>query len=500
MTESNLAERIEVVIRTRPEAMAIDFNGKIYSWQFVGNLINTLGNLFNEAGIRHQERVGFVAHTRPHHVACLWGFFVHGRVPSMIYGYQSPQKIASDIRQLRYPLIVADERDWTNETIAAAMECGSAGISISDTAVRWVEGLEQVGEGVDRTVLPGIAVETLSSGTTGAPKRIDLAMNNLQVSAEAAVASIENMQGKGSESPLIIALPLGNISGVYASTPPALMGVPIALMEKFDITVWLEFVKRYQPITADVPPAAMAMLYKQGIGREVLRSVKVIRTGAAPLDRKVHDYFADELGIPVNLSYGASEFCGVVTTWMLEELELYGKSKRGSCGRALPGIELRAVDRDSGEILPTGAVGLLEVKADRVSPDWIRTSDLVLLDDDGFMWFKGRADDTIFRGGFKLSPEAIAEALRHHPAIVDCGVVGIPDERLGEVPIAALQLKPGYEQLSNEKIKAFAREVLGAHQIPVDFVWLPELPRTASLKLRTVELKSKVLKLLAGKE
>ena len=185
-----------------------------------------------------------------------------------------------------------------------------------------------------------------------------------------------------------------------------------------------------------------------------------------------------------------------MTTWMLEELELYGKSKRGSCGRALPGIQLRVADRESGEVLPAGDVGLLEVKADRVSPDWIRTSDLAILDDDGFMWFEGRADDTIFRGGFKLSPEAIAEAMRHHPAVLDCGVVGIPDERLGEVPVAALQLKSGHERVSKEALKTFAREVLGAHQIPVEFVWLPELPRTASLKLRTVELKSKILKML----
>lgn len=492
-----LYQTLQQSIARHPQGMAFDFQGQTYSWQSVSDMVAALGQCLTQLGIAPTERVGFIAHTRPHHVACLWGLLIHGRVASMIYGYQAPAKLAADIRELRYPLVIADAGDWTDATVAAARACGSAGLSISAAGIEWVPGLEAVGAGAERRTLPGIAVETLSSGTTGKPKRIALALANLQASAEAAVVSIRNMQGSDAAAPLIVALPLGNISGVYAVTPPALMGSPIALMEKFATDQWLEFVQRYQPVTADVPPAALAMLYQQGIDRQTLASVRVVRTGAAPLDRKVHDYFADTLGIPVNLSYGASEFCGVVTTWMLDDLERYGSSKRGSCGRPLPGIELRIVDRDSGALLAPDQIGLLEVRAQRVGPDWIRTADLARLDSEGFMWFAGRADDTIFRGGFKLAPDSIAEVLRRHPAIADAGVVGVPDPRLGEVPVAALVLKPGAARPDTTALKDFAREHLSAQQIPVTVVWLPQLPRTASLKLQTVELKRQVLQALA---
>lgn len=492
MTRTDLAQQLQQSIARHPQGMAFDFQGRTYNWQSVSDMVAQLGECLTQLGIAPTERVGFIAHTRPHHVACLWGLLIHGRVASMIYGYQAPAKLAADIRELRYPLVIADARDWTDATVAAARACGSAGLSISAEGIARVPGLATIGAGVERHRRPGIAVETLSSGTTGQPKRIALALANLEASASAAVASIRNMQGGAAPAPLLVALPLGNISGVYAVTPPALMGCPIALMEKFDTALWLDFVRRYQPVTADVPPAALAMLYQQGIDRETLASVRVVRTGAAPLDRKVHDYFADTLGIPVNLSYGASEFCGVVTTWMLDELERYGHSKRGSCGRPLPGIELRIVDRDSGAILAPDQVGLLEVRAQRVGPDWIRTADLARLDAEGFMWFAGRADDTIFRGGFKLAPEAIAEVLRQHPAIADAGVVGVPDQRLGEVPVAALVLRPGMTPPDSATLRQFAREHLSAQQIPVSVVWLPQLPRTASLKLQTAALKQQV--------
>lgn len=496
MQASTLAEKLSSAILNQPQGMAFDFKGKSYNWDYVNHFVDALERRLDALGIVSGERVGLIAHTRPHHVACLWGLLIHGRVASMIYGYQSAIKMASDIRQMRYPLIIADAHDWNPVTIAAAREAGSAALSISAEGVRWVEDLTGVGLTTDRSRLPEVAVETLSSGTTGTPKRIPLSLANLQSSAEAAVSSIRNMQGEGASSPMIIALPLGNISGVYAVLPPALMGQSLALLEKFDVDAWLTLMARYQPATADIPPAAMAMLYKRGIDRKSLNSVRVIRTGAAPLDAKVHAYFSDTLGIPVNLSYGASEFCGVVTTWMLDELHTFGASKRGSCGRALPGINLRVVDRDTGVVLQNNESGLLEVLTARVGPNWIRTSDLVHIDDDGFMWFEGRNDNTIFRGGFKVAPEAVAEILRQHPHIEDAGVVGVGDDRLGQVPVAALQLSKDGSKPSDKALKDFCREHLAAHQIPVEFIWLKKLPRTTSLKLSTADLKAQLTGLL----
>lgn len=485
-----LPDMLRQNIQQNKDAMAMDFQGREYRWGFVQTLVEDLATQLDSLGIAPYERVGFIAHTRPAHVSALWGLLIARRCPSMIYGYQSAEKMAADIRSLRSPLILADQHDWTDVTINAAREVGSAGLSLGDNGLAFVPGLESVRSGTCRDTVPGAAVETLSSGTTGKPKRILLSSRNLESSALAAAASIRQMsEGSEASAPLIVMLPLANISGVYATVPAGASGHPMALLEKFSVKEWLALIRRYRPATADVPPAALSMLIDAGVTADDLSCIRVIRSGAAPLDPEVHRIISEEFGIPINLSYGASEFCGVLTTWSMEELATYGDSKRGSCGRALPGVRLRVVDRESGETLAPNSVGLLEAQADRVGQDWIRTSDLVRIDTEGFMWFEGRADATIFRGGFKIAPEAVADALRKHPAVTDAAVIGQKDERLGEVPVAILQAVDQQNPPTAEDLEAHARKYLAAYQVPVRFKFVEELPRTPSLKLDLVRLK-----------
>jgi acyl-CoA synthetase (AMP-forming)/AMP-acid ligase II len=209
----------------------------------------------------------------------------------------------------------------------------------------------------------------------------------------------------------------------------------------------------------------------------------VIRSGASPLDRGVQRELLERYGIPVSLSYGASEFCGILTSWSNADLAQHAHDKLGSCGRAVPGVQLRIVDAETGLPVAAGVTGLLEAQADRVGERWIRTSDLCRLDDDGFLWFEGRADDAIMRGGFKIVPEQVAEILRQHPAVADAAVVGLPDARLGAVPVAVLEIRPGAAAPGLDDLADFARRHLAAYQIPVRFLIVDQIPRTPSLKI-----------------
>ena len=121
----------------------------------------------------------------------------------------------------------------------------------------------------------------------------------------------------------------------------------------------------------------------------------------------------------------------------------WGKKKLGSVGRPVPGAQLRVIDPETGAILPAGQEGLLEVVSPQMGPDWIRTTDLGVIDEDGFVFHRARADGAIMRGGFKVLPETIERALLLHAAISAVSVVGVADRRLGQTPAAALQLKPG---------------------------------------------------------
>lgn len=478
---------------------AFYFGDHEHSWQKVKTLISALDQHLSAQQLGYQSRIAFIARSRPAHISCLWCLLITDRCASMIHCYQSTRKIVNDIGKEAYPVILADAQDWNEELIAASQEMNCLGIAINDDQLvikhspaitkKTITGSYQAD---DNTTV----IETLSSGTTGSPKRIQLSRGNLSASTNAAVQALTQMNASASApSPIISVLPLSNISGVYASTPALAMGMPMAILEKFQLDDWLKIVQRFKPVTADVPPAALAALYQRKLPAEAFNSIKVIRTGAAPLDRTVQAYFQNELNIPINLSYGASEFCGVITSWTMDDLAEFSKVKMGSCGRALPGVELRITDPDTGEQLAPNCVGRLEAKVERVGQEWIATSDQARLDQDGFMWFEGRLEETIFRGGFKLSPLLIAERLRAHPALAGAAVIGVEDKRLGQIPVAVLVLKQNHKQPSDEELKQFAKARLSAPEIPTKYYFVEQLPRTSSYKVSLIALQKIINKL-----
>jgi len=166
--------------------------------------------------------------------------------------------------------------------------------------------------------------------------------------------------------------------------------------------------------------------------------------------------------------------------------ELYpkwGHKKFGTVGRPLPGAHLRVIDSNTGAALSPGQEGLLEVISPRIGPDWIRTADVAVIDEDGFLFHRGRADGAIMRGGFKLLPETIERALVLHDAISAAGVVGVADKRLGQVPAAVIQLKPGAVTPPIAELEAHLRNEVPATHIPVAWRFVDALPRNRSVKV-----------------
>ena len=490
LPQSSLAKQLFTSLSQCGDAdTAFYFNNREYPWQTVKTVVTRLDRILSELQLGYQGQVAFVARNRPMHISCFWSLLITDRCASMIHGYQSTAKIIKDIQQAGFTVVLADEQDWNEEltTAARALNCLGIAIGSNNIEVRTQPSDPASTAQPYRDDDTAAAIETLSSGTTGAPKRIQLSRRNLAASTNAAVQSVSQMNS-GARTPIISVLPLSNISGVYATTPALAMAMPLAILDKFQLDDWLALVERFQPATADVPPAALASLYQRQLPAEKFRSIKVIRTGAAPLDKKVQAYFQNELGIPVNLSYGASEFCGVITTWTMADLQAYSATKMGSCGRALPGVALRITDPDSGEVLPPDHVGRLEAKVDRVGLEWIATSDQARIDRDGFMWFEGRLEETIFRGGFKLSPLLIAEQIRLHPDLTDAAVIGVDDPRLGQIPVAVVVAKSPDQKPDDTELTDFLRHHLSAPEIPSQFIYVDALPRTASYKISLVKL------------
>ena len=482
-------EAIQETWIREPDAGAIEFEGRWFPWQGFSIAARQLEAIFESAGIERTMSIGLVARNRPGAIVAFSALLANARCVVMIYSAQTPSGIAADIRRLKLAVVIADPGDWTPEAIAAARDAGSICISArSDpqNPVSIVDGFSSLGEGPFRRADESVTMELLTSGTTGAPKRVPLSV----MTFESAVADVATIYGSGEVRPRtgIVFHPLSNIAGVTFLIPMMLQGQPICLIEKFRLPDWLDAVKRHKPNRTSLPPSVLRTILDEKVPREALASFAAIGVGAAALDPLLQQRFEDEYGIPLLISYGATEFCGVIANWTPDIYRKMGPLKRGSVGLPRPGVSLRVVHPDDGRALERGEIGVLEADVVRMGKGWIRTTDLASIDEDGFLYLHGRADGAINRGGFKVLPETIASALRQHPDVLDAAAVGITDARLGEIPVAAVQLRSGSDA-DEAGLIAFARGRLLAYQVPVSVRVLNEMPRNASMKIDLAAVK-----------
>lgn len=462
-----------------------------WSWRDVAATARALDDCLTGQGVGPGAAVCLIARNRPAQVAALLGLPAYGRCASIVSGLQAAQRIADDLRRLRPAALVASADDLAApEILEAVRELELMTLRLDARPGGGVELLSVAPADRPPQTQPQVAVQVLTSGTTGTPKRIPLGFETLQQAMddlEVMLADVERPAGATeppeARPPILLFHPLANISGLYLALYAGVIGRTVQLFERFRVEDWVAAVERHRPRLLWLPPAAIRMVVDAEVPAERLRGAVAMRSGAAPLAPGLRDLFESRYGIPILSHYGASEFGGIVADWMLADHRRFGAAKRGSVGRARPGMALRAVVPETGEACAAGAVGLLEVQAPRVGPGWIRTTDLARIDEDGFLFLEGRADDAINRGGFKILPEQVADVLRAHAAVRDAVVVGLPDPRLGQVPAAAVVLREAGRGPDADELERYARGHLLSYQVPARFLFLEELPRTGTMKV-----------------
>jgi acyl-CoA synthetase (AMP-forming)/AMP-acid ligase II len=333
------------------------------------------------------------------------------------------------------------------------------------------------------------ALEILTSGTTGIPKRIRISNRTLNDSiadgANTAGAADPKAPLSLKSTPTIVAAPLMHVSGLFGALLSICEARPLVLLEKFAVDAWVEVVARHRVKFTSLSPTPMRMLLDAQVPKGKLATLIGVRAGTAPLPPETQREFESRYGIPVLVQYGATEWMGGIAGWTLSDHEKFGAAKLGSVGRPRGDVKLRVIDPDTDhEVLP-GETGVLEVlPTQRLgATGWTRTTDLASIDTDGFLYIRGRTDDTIIRGGFKVQLNHVADVLMRHEAVLEASVIGIPDARLGQVPVAAVELRPGFAAIDAAELKAFARKHLTPYQVPVKFRVVTALPRTISMKV-----------------
>lgn len=483
-----MARRIEAIWSLDPQARALEFDRRWFSWGELRAAVTAVDVALSGAGVESGAAVGVMLRNRPGMLASLLALLPDRCIVSL-NPFLPDEERQRDLRELQLDAVIGDAEDWSAGAQRAALEKGIVGLSLPKGVLGPVTRVGHLGTstGARREDLEGVALEILTSGTTGRPKRIRISRATL----EDAILDGATSDGKDrplslKATPAVMFAPLMHVSGLFGALLSIYEGRPLVLLEKFVVEEWLEAIKRHRVRFSSLPPTPMRMVLDAGVPKEDLAGLIAVRAGTAPLPPETQRQFEATYGIPVLVQYGATEWMGGLAGWTLEDHRKYIATKLGSVGRARGDVLLRVVDPDTGRELPAGEKGVLEVLPRQrlgAGAQWTRTTDLASIDADGFLYIHGRADDTIIRGGFKVNTTAVADVLMKHPAVKEAAVVGMPDERLGQVPVAAIELREGVTAPTVEELRAHAQQHLSPYQIPVRFRLVPALPRTVSMKV-----------------
>jgi long-chain acyl-CoA synthetase len=494
----DVAGRIAAVLLLDATRPALQYQGHWDTWGDVLARVENIDALLGAAGLADGSLVGVITRTRPAQVAAVLASLSTRRCLVPINSIASDELVASDVTGLGITALIADDEDWSRPGLVATCRAhGVVGIEMARTssACRYVDGLDHASAASDP--MPGVAVLMPTSGTTGPPKRIRYTFDHIGGAlgriSQYSAATARSLGGEPAlrGGVVIATLALAHISGLWAVIQAAAEGRPMALLDRFDPHAWAELVAEHRAKTSSLPPTTLRMVMDADIEPSKLASLVSVGCGTAPLDPQLAEAFTDRFGVAVLVSYGATEFPGGTVGWTIQDHREFWARKKGSAGRARPGIEIRIVDAESGSVLPADTDGILSVRSPQATTEttddgWVRTTDIGHIDADGFLWLVGRADDAINRGGFKIVPQVVEAVLREHAAVSDAAVVGIPDDRLGQVPVAVVTV---LEPVDSEELRDWVRRSLASYQVPTQIRIVVALPRTPSLKVSKDEIR-----------
>ncbi len=348
----------------------------------------------------------------------------------------------------------------------------------------------------DRPLLIGY-----TSGTTGRPKGAVLSGINMFFNAVNDLLTVDLR----SDDVTITLLPMFHIGGVNLFTLPTLFaGGRVVLPDRFDPDEAVRLIEDERvTIVFGVPTVHQRLLEAIDRLKPDLSRVRMFYSGGAPcpvpLIRAFH-----ERGCKFGQGYGLTETSP--TVFMLLEEDFARKA--GSIGRPAPFNRVRVVDPVTGERVPPGGVGEITVRGPNVftaywqneaatrqaiRDGWFHTGDLARIDEEGFVTIAGRLKEMIISGGENIYPVEVEQAIQTHPAVAEAAVFAVPHPEWGEVPHAAVMLRPG-ASVTEDELRAHCLTRLGKYKIPKRFFILDELPRNAAGKV----VKSRLADLTQG--
>ncbi|MFI7669561.1 class I adenylate-forming enzyme family protein [Nocardia sp. NPDC049526] len=369
-----------------------------------------------------------------------------------------------------------------------ASEHSSALDLLYQTAVEWIQQPQ-----VDSSAL---ALLIYTSGTTGVPKGVMLDHGNIDAMAAMGVESLS----VGPTDRCLLILPLFHVNGIVVSIlTPLLAGASVVIAGRFDPRTFFDLVESERPtFFSGVPTIYSILAALPDSVRPDTSSLRFGICGAAPASAELLTRFEARYGFPLIEGYGLSEgTCGTTIN------PLAGPRRAGTVGIPFPGQEIRIVD-DSGTEVAPGMDGELVVRGPNVMrgylgrPDetarvivdgWLHTGDVGHVDADGYLTLVGRSKDMIIRGGENIYPKEIEDVLVGDSSVLEAAVIGVPDEKWGEIVVAYVQPRPD-STIDPAALKALCAERLTPYKRPTTFVVVDAIPKNAVGKIDKVSLRT----------
>ena len=484
-----------------PDKAALRFEGNTLTYaRFDARIAQTARALKADYGIARGDRVAILSLNRPDYLVLLYAC---ARLGAMLVPMNFRLAVAEQM------FILADaavkmlfvERAFADVIAPLREELPEAKIVGLDFAPENGLSLDALlaranGDGRNPHVdLQAPLLIVYTSGTTGRPKGAVLRQEALLWNG----VMSQHMHGLTSDDHILTVLPFFHVGGLNIQTTPALHhGATVTVHARFAPDTTLKAFADDRPtLTVLVPATILAVTSHPAWATTDLSSLKAISTGSQIVPQDLIDRITAR-GVPVLQVYGSTETCPIaVYTRLNGDL-----SRDGSTG--LPGLwcEAKVIDDDGHEV-PAGIAGEIVVRGPNVffeywgnaaatrealHDGWFRTGDIAMRDADGYFFVQDRKKNMIISGGENIYAAEIERVLLEHPDVVDCGVVGRPDPKWDEVPIAYVICREGAAPRA-DVLAAHVQAQLARFKVPRDFIFVTELPRTALGKVQHFRLK-----------
>ncbi len=335
-----------------------------------------------------------------------------------------------------------------------------------------------------------------TSGTTGRPKGAVVTQGNIQWNCINSVPIYSFNQ----RDVQIVCAPMFHVGGLGVSAIPSLyVGSKMVIQRFFDPSGIFRLIEE-EKVTAmfGIPVMFLFMTQVPEFENADLSSIRLFLAGGSPCPRPLIETY-QKRGVTFSQGYGMTETAPAITVLRAED----ALRKLGSCGKPVFHLDVKVVDMEGRE-LPTGETGEVIVKgpnvireywrrpeatAESIVDGWLHTGDMGYFDEEGYLYLIDRKKDMYISGGENVYPAEVEDAIMGYEAVADVGVIGVPDEKWGEVGMAIVVPKPGQE-VTEQGLIEFCKQKLGKFKVPKKVVVTEELPRTATGKILKKELKA----------